>query len=112
MRRVRKFITTTMLLLLCAGSSFAQDAGERLLRIEVADGAGQPVARACVTIVPREGEIIFRKADSRGRVKVKGLAPGSYRVVVKSDGYEAQKREVVVDSNGENVAFSLSPRKL
>ena len=81
------------------------------MRIEVRDAAGQPVERACVTVVPREGEIFFRQCNRKGAVVFKGLAPGSYRVVVKAGGYEAQKREVVVDSNMGSVAFSLSPRK-
>jgi hypothetical protein len=98
--------------LLCAVSSLAQERHDGWLRIEVTSSAGQPLARACVTVVPREGEIVFRKADRHGKVKVKGLAPGSYRVVVKVDGYEAQKKEVAVTPNTETVAFSLQPRKL
>jgi hypothetical protein len=39
------------------------------------------------------------------------LAPGRYRVVVKVDGYEAQKREVLVNARTETVAFSLQPRE-
>lgn len=106
----KKIIFMTALLLLCSNSLFAQSGGE-WLRIEVLNAEGQPLSRACVTVVPREGEIVFRQADRHGKVKVKGLAPGSYRVVVKVDGYEAQKREVTVNADTEVVAFSLQPRR-
>jgi uncharacterized membrane protein len=109
-----RIIFVVTIALLCGGSSFAQtrDGGE-WLRIEVVNAEGQPLSRACVTVVPREGEIVFRQADRHGKVKVKGLAPGSYRLVVKVDGYEAQKREVTVnaDETQQTVAFSLQPRR-
>jgi hypothetical protein len=112
MKSAKSFIVVIALSMLCSGSVFAQGDSDRWLRIEVRDARGQALPRACVTVVPREGEIVFRKADSNGKVKVKGLQPGSYRVVVKVDGYEAQKREVTFDANTETVAFSLQPRKL
>ena len=65
-----------------------------------------------MTVIPREGEITFRKADKKGRVQLKGITPGNYRVVVKVDGYEAQKREVAIGSTVETVAFSLLPRRV
>ena len=112
MRSAKRFVVVIALALLCAVPVLAQESGERWLRIEVTNAAGEPLSRACVTVVPREGEIVFRKADRHGKVEVKGLAPGSYRVVVKVDGYEAQKKEVAVSANTETVAFTLQPRKL
>jgi uncharacterized surface anchored protein len=95
---------------LAQGGSNSSSTNSGWLRIEVTNGEGQPLARACVTVVPRAGEIVFRKADRNGKVKVKGLAPGSYRVVVKVEGYEAQKKEITINSNAEVVAFALEPR--
>lgn len=111
MRSTKRYITLLTLTLLCFGSAFAQGSSDAWLRVEVTGTEGRPLSRACVTVVPREGEIVFRKADARGKVKFKGLAPGSYRVVVKVDGYEAQKREVTINDNTETVAFSLQPRQ-
>ena len=113
--RYRFFIAALLALLLCAGGggTLAQkdgDGSERWLLVEVRDEQGQPLKRACVTVVPREGEIIFRNADSRGRVKVKKLAAGRYRVTAKSDGYELQGKEITVGSENERVAFVLQPR--
>ena len=79
--------------------------------VEVTNANGQPLKQACVTFVPKEGEIIFRNADSRGRVKLKRPDAAMYRVVVKVDGYEAQKREVTIGSSSETVAFTLQPRE-
>lgn len=99
-----------LLMLSCVGFVAAQGSHDEWLRVDVTSAEGQPL-RACVTVVPREGEILFGKSDAKGKVKFKGLAPGSYRVVVKVDGYEAQKREVTINANSETVAFSLQPRK-
>ena len=101
--------------LFCGSHALAQQQqkndSDRWLQVEVTDAAGQPLKRACVTFVPPEGEIVFRNADSRGRVKLKRPASERYRVVVKVEGYEAQKREVTIGSGNETVAFSLQPRE-
>jgi hypothetical protein len=109
--KIRFFASTILMLLL--GSSFvsAQSESERWLTVEVTSASGQPLKNACVTFVPKEGEIVFRKADGRGRVKLKKPAAGNYRVVVKVDGYEAQKREVTVRKKSETVAFALQPKQ-
>ena len=110
MRTVKLSITVILALLLCSQLALAQKESERWLRVEVTDEAGAPLKHACVTFVPKEGDIIFRKADARGIVKVKKLAASHYRVIVKVDGSEAQKREVSLDAKPETVAFSLQPR--
>ena len=112
MRAIR--LMTVMLCLMSCGafvSAPGQQNGEESLTVEVTDTSGAPIKNACVTFVPKTGEIVFRKADGRGRVRVKKLQPGRYRVVVKVDGYEAQKREVAVSERGETIAFSMQPRK-
>jgi hypothetical protein len=115
MKGAKSFFVLAVLILSLGSASAALAQGgsssnSGWLRIEVTNGEGQPLARACVTVVPRAGEIVFRKADRNGKVKVKGLAPGSYRVVVKVEGYEAQKKEITINSNAEVVAFALEPR--
>jgi hypothetical protein len=112
MKQAREFIILLVLSLLSSGALFAQENNRSGLRIEVRNSEGQRLGRACVTVVPREGEIVFRQCDRHGKITFKGLEPGSYRVVVKVDGYEAQKREVTVDERTETVAFTLQPRKL
>jgi hypothetical protein len=112
MKRARSFAIAVALSILSSGVLLAQEHGESRLRVEVRNAQGQPLGRACVTVVPREGEMVFRQCDRHGKLKFKGLPPGSYRVVVKVDGYEAQKREVTVDEDTETVAFTLQPRKL
>jgi Carboxypeptidase regulatory-like domain len=108
-------------LLLAVGSNaraLAQEQEQRQsndpsLWIEVRDERGAPLKDACVTVVPREGEILFRKADARGRVRIKRLTRGRYRVTAKVDGYAAQKKEVEMGAGGtqgETVSFSLQPR--
>jgi Carboxypeptidase regulatory-like domain len=106
----RRVILIVLALFIFSSLSFAQESSDKWLLVEVTDVSGQPLKRACVTVVPREGEIVFRNADSRGRVKLRKPAAGNYRVVVKVDGYEAQKREVTIGSESETVAFSLQPR--
>jgi hypothetical protein len=112
MNSAKSIIVAIAFAFLCASSLSAQGSHEGWLLVEVRDAAGQPVSRACVTVVPREGEIAFSQCNRHGKVKFKGLARGSYRVVVKVDGYEAQKREVTLSAPEETVAFVLQPRKL
>jgi hypothetical protein len=95
---------------LCAGFVAAQGDSEKWLTVEVTNQSGQPLRNACVTFVPKEGEIIFRKADSRGKVKLKRPEAQRYRVVVKVDGYEAQKREVSINSKSETAIFTLQAK--
>ncbi len=107
----RRIIHIIFALVLCGSFGLAQNSSEKWLLVEVTDASGEPLKRACVTVVPKEGEIVFRNADSRGRVKLKKPAAGNYRVVVKVDGYEAQKREVTIGSTSETVAFTLQARE-
>jgi hypothetical protein len=109
--KTRFFASVILTLLLGASVVQAQNESERWLTVEVKDASGLPLKNACVTFVPKEGEIVFRKADGRGHVKLKRLAAGNYRVVVKVDGYEAQKREVTVREKSETVAFALRPKR-
>lgn len=105
-----------LLLLLYTGGIFVASAQQQSsdsdpsLWIEVRDERGIPLKDACVTLVPREGDILFRKADGKGRVRIKRLARGHYRVTAKVDGYAAQKKEVEMGQAGETVSFSLQPR--
>jgi uncharacterized membrane protein len=105
-----KYLSSIILtLLLMNFAAFAQGGGDSLM-VQVREASGRPVKYACVTVIPKEGEILFRKADGKGRVRFKGVTKGSYRVVVKADGYVAQKREVNVERSAWTVDFSLQPR--
>ncbi len=103
-----------MLVLLFLSGVFAQPQGARAdnsILVQVREEAGgRPVRYACVTVIPKEGEVLFQKADAKGRARFKGIAEGSYRVVVKADGYEAQKRQVALGGTETVVEFSMRPR--
>jgi hypothetical protein len=113
MRRI--FITVLFALLLLPGGAVSraqqpEASGDPSLWIEVLDEHGAPLKDACVTLVPREGEILFRKADGKGRVRIRKLTRGHYRVTAKIDGYAAQKKDVELGTSAETVSFSLQPR--
>ncbi|HEV2914067.1 MAG TPA: carboxypeptidase-like regulatory domain-containing protein [Pyrinomonadaceae bacterium] len=109
-----KLLTTTafaLLLVLIGAQTLAQQQGtDPSLWIEVRDEQGMPLKDACITLVPREGDILFRKADGKGRVRIKKLTAGHYRVTAKVDGYEAQKKEIELNTTAETVSFKLQPR--
>ena len=110
--RKRFHIIALLAALLLSGAVVAQTKDNGLV-IEVTNAEGQPLRNACVTVVPREGEIIFRKADKNGKVRLKGMRAGSYRVTAKVDGYAAEKKQVAVGERElERVAFSLQPRRV
>ena len=97
-------------LLLVSFAAFAQSSHDVLL-VQVRDTNGRPVKHACVTVIPHDGEILFRKADGKGIARFKGVAVGLYRVVVKADGYQAQKQQTSFSgSDLWPVNFSLQPR--
>lgn len=79
--------------------------------VRVSDSGGKALKRACVTLVPKEGEVIFRNADSRGVVTLKDLEPGKYRVTAKVEGFVAEKQEIMVGESGSYVVtFSLDAK--
>lgn len=84
--------------------------GAKSLLVAVQDAEGQPLKHACVTFIPRDGAIVFRKADARGRVKLKNLSAQVGRVIARVDGYEAQKQNVELLTGREVVTFRLQPR--
>jgi hypothetical protein len=108
--RAKYFGSVILSLLLLGFAAFAQSSYDVLL-VQVRDANGRPVKHACVTVIPHEGEVLFRKADGKGCARFKGVAVGQYRVVVKADGYQAQKQQVSF-SGGDMwpVSFSLQPR--
>ncbi|HYY58934.1 MAG TPA: carboxypeptidase-like regulatory domain-containing protein [Pyrinomonadaceae bacterium] len=113
--RTKSLVTIVFALLLLGGGGGAlaqqqQEGVDPSLWVEVRDEQGMPLKNACITLVPAEGDILFRKSDGKGRVRIKKLTRGRYRVTAKIDGYEAQKKEVLMSGTSETVSFSLEPR--
>ncbi len=114
MKTKRATLILLALPLLCSTSFLSvlaqdSDAGQALV-VEVKNAAGQPLKHACVTYIPKNGEVQFRNADARGRVEFKNLTTGEGRVVAKVSGYTAQKKAVMIKTNAELIAFALEPR--
>ena len=87
--------------------SFAQGRTPGALLIEVKNLSGTAVRDACVTVVPRSGTPVFRKADGKGKVTVTGLPAGKYRVTAKAEGFQLEKKEVEVGENTAEIEFRL-----
>jgi hypothetical protein len=90
-------------------SLFAQSR-DTSLRVGVKSDSGAVVKRACITVVRQDREIYFTHTNAKGRVDFDSLPPGKYRVIAKADGFEAEKREIVIGSDRTDVEFSLRPR--
>ncbi len=84
-------------LILLSSAVFAQH-GRRSVNVMVMDAKKQPL-EACITFVPKEGEIIFHKTGRDGKLTVKNLLPGDYRVVAKVEGYGITKQEVTISAD-------------
>ena len=110
MIKFRKVALALVALLMVAPLAMGQG-GARSLLVAVQDADGRPLKHACVTFIPKDGAIIFRKADAHGRVKLKDLAAQGGRVVAKVDGYEAQRQTVTLSSETEKVTFRLQSRR-
>ncbi len=92
-------------------ATVAQDTIEKPLIVEVKNAKGQPLKHACVTYVPKNGEVQFRNADEHGRVEFSNLTAGEGRLVAKVSGYTAQKKTVMIGTSAETIAFWLEPRR-
>jgi hypothetical protein len=94
-------------------ATLAQQNAASNLTIEVKSAAGRIIKHVCVTYIPKNGEVQFRNTDARGRVEFRNLAPGEGRVVVKADGYTAQKKSVTINGTSATdvMAFSLAARE-
>ncbi|OLE53015.1 MAG: hypothetical protein AUG51_15275 [Acidobacteria bacterium 13_1_20CM_3_53_8] len=106
---MRHISATIIVLLISASAIFAQDR-QHSLTVDVRDAQSRPVKRACVTVIPRSGDIIFGQTDAHGRFKVKNLEEGAYRVVVKSSGFSMQKRNVEIGAEVNHLTFTLQER--
>ena len=108
----RFHIIALLAALLLSGAVGMAQTKDKGLVIEVTNAEGKPLRNACVVVVPKDGEIIFRKADKNGQVRLKGIQPGNYRVTAKVDGYTGEKKQVSIGERElERVAFALQPRR-
>lgn len=111
MRAIKNILVAGFAFLLTSGAALSQSgSSDYSFLVSIKNASGQPVRNACVSFIPKDGEILFRKADKHGQVRLIKLSPGAYRIVVKVDGYVAQKKEVTLASSVEDVAFTLEPR--
>lgn len=110
MRAIKNILVAASAFLLMSGAALSQGSGDYSFLVSIRNASGEPIKNACVSFIPKTGEILFRKADKRGQVHLVKLSPGEYRIVVKVDGYVAQKKEVTLDSGEEAVAFMLESR--
>jgi|GEM_PF-1999602 len=110
MRNTKRALAIIFNLLLLSSAAFAQH-GRRSVNVMVIDAKKQPL-EACITFVPKEGEIIFHKTGRDGKLTVKNLLPGDYRVVAKVDGYGATKQEVTIreDMQQQSLLFMFLSR--
>lgn len=100
MKRVLSAITG---LLICAATLSAQSKTHSLT-VMVNPGARSDV-RACVTLIPKSGDLIFDQTNRSGRVKFKNVPMGDYRIVVKLSACGLQKKEITVGPDTDTVTF-------
>jgi hypothetical protein len=106
---MRNLPLVTALVITSMTGGFAQSR-ETSLRVGVRSDSGAVVKRACITVVRQDREIYFTHTDAKGKVNFDNLPPGNYRVIAKADGFEAEKREIVIGPERTDVGFSLRPR--
>ena len=81
------------------------------LESSVRDPQGQPVAGAQVAVVnPATNERRSATTSETGRVRVLGLAPGSYQVTVRAIGFEPNTQSVeLLLGQRANLVFEMRP---
>jgi hypothetical protein len=109
---LRSAVLVAVTLLVLAGSALAAEGlrVETRVEISVADQYERIIRDACITLVPEYGDVLFGKSNRSGKVRWAGISPGRYRVVVKVEGFVAEKREVVLNEGENFVSFSLATK--
>ncbi|HMF54968.1 MAG TPA: carboxypeptidase-like regulatory domain-containing protein [Pyrinomonadaceae bacterium] len=103
---MKLFVSLILAFSVCAGATLAQSRNQTLT-IVVKGSPEHPVKHACVTLIPKTGELLFGQIDSRGRVRFKNVAQGEYRLVVRAESYELQKKEITVGPDDNTITFNL-----
>ncbi len=76
----------------------------------VARGTGAPIASARVEVSPhgKSGDFGRAVTDDRGRFSLEGLAPGSYDLLVRAEGFTPLPRRALTVASGERFPLTLS----
>ncbi len=84
---MKKFIISSLFLVLSAGLVFAQSTGG--LKGKVRDTKGKSISGVTITVRQKGEDLKSVKSDSKGEFVMEGLKPGIYNVVFERDGYGA-----------------------
>lgn len=111
----RIFLPTAILAALLLTLALPVAAQNRAIKGKVTDLQGKPVADAQITIEGTDiARILHTKTDKKGEyMYILGLQVGTYRVVVRKEGYKPEYEEKIRPNMGEEaeVDFTLTPGK-
>ena len=104
-KRGRTLITAIILLLVSAGSSFAQTA-HGSLHGQVTDPSGAVVTKATVSVMTSDGQTITADTNNKGEYQLQGLEPGSYTITAVADELSTFQQQVTL-SAAENHLLNI-----
>ncbi|HYS53151.1 MAG TPA: TonB-dependent receptor [Thermoanaerobaculia bacterium] len=86
-----------LLVLVAAGSAFAQSATTATMRGKITNAQGNPVANAEINAVETSSGFVHTvNSRSDGSYTLAGLTPGAYNIVVAATGYEPKSQDITV----------------
>src|SRR5690349_10932534 len=103
----KRGLCTIVLLLLVAGTAFAQTSTTAAIRGKVTNDSGTPVPNAEINAVETQtGFVKTVNARADGSYSLEGLRPGTYNIVVAAPGFEPKSQDVTV-LVGQNLEMNL-----
>lgn len=82
---MKKFVLSSLFLLLTASLAFAQNTGG--IKGKVRDTKGKGISGVTITVRQKGEDLKSVKSDSKGEFVMDGLKPGLYNVVFEREGY-------------------------
>lgn len=104
---MKKIFTLSAVFILFLSSSHAQKADGSIKGKLVDTTAKQPISDATVSVLNAKDSSLatFTLSNKQGIFEIKGLASGSYRVVISSKGYMEFKQTVTLTETNKTVEF-------
>ncbi len=104
---MKKIFTLSAVFILFLSSSHAQKADGSIKGKLVDTTAKQPISDATVSVLNAKDSSLatFTLSNKQGIFEIKGLATGSYRVVISSKGYMEFKQSVTLTETNKTIEF-------
>ena len=104
---LRRLVLTIALLVLAAGSAFAQGASTTSITGTVTDSGGGVIPGATVNVTNESGTPFTAVSNAEGTFTIPALQPGAYKITVALQGFKTWASEVRIAPNAPGVVKAV-----